>query len=149
MSVRTYNLRARADAGVANQSRAENNPNTLLRNPMPFAREIPPHLEATRETGEPAPLYSDVVASRPPSPQQDVASVTVARSAREPNEERVFTTPSSQLRPVTARGHLRNEKIEHYASSEESDLPQNQGDTQWTTVKRRRARSLGSLGRVS
>ena len=65
MSVRTYNLRTHADTGVANQSRAENNPNTLLRNPVPFALESPLHIVMDRETGKPAPLYSDVVASRP------------------------------------------------------------------------------------
>ena len=120
---------------------------------MPPAREIPPHLvEVARDASSPVamlPLYSDIAASRPPSPQKEASSVTAVHSTMEPNNDRVFITPSSQSGPAnnTVSNHLLDENIEQYTSSDEGVSPQDQGDTQWTTVRRRRARSLGSLER--
>ena len=100
MSNRTYNLQARADAGIADQSRSEDSADVPLRNPSSFTREAPPHLVAgIRGTGRPA-LYSEVVASRSPSPQKEASSTTVVRSAASQNGQGVSAAPSMQLRSV-------------------------------------------------
>ena len=94
MSTRTYNLRARTDAGVANQLQAEDSTDVPLHDPSSFTRKAPPHLVAgNRGTGRPA-LYGEVVASRSPSPQKEASSTTVVRSATSQNEARVIAAPS-------------------------------------------------------
>ena len=148
MSTRTYNLRARADAGVANQPQAEDSADVPLRNPSSFTREAPPHLVAgNRGTGRPA-LYSEVVTSRSPSPQKEASSTTVVRSATSQNKAGVVTATSVRLRPEGSQVLHLEEISERYTSSEESVSPPGPGDTRWTTVKRRRARSLGALDQV-
>lgn len=75
MSSRTYYLRTRAGSGVATQpSRAADDPPSYaLESDIPL-NEIVPQAEDSvpnSETTIAARLYSDVTASRPPSPRRD------------------------------------------------------------------------------
>ena len=150
MSTRTYNLRTWIDTGIANQSQIRNNPFTPLHSPTLPTHDIPPHIwDSVPDTGRTTALYSDVVVSRPPSPQKETSSVTAVHSVERPDAERLSV---SQLRledTAHTYGSWNIEIVGQYTSSEETISPQDQGDTQWTMVKHRRACSLGSIERVN
>ena len=133
---RTYNFRTRTDAGVASQPEA---PATVFNRPRTIAaraRDPPPHVPSSvHDTDPAAALYSDVVASRPPSPRRDGETErAVARGvedARLDSDVPVYNT------------------IPNINDSSEEEVPRERDDDDlpWTTVirKHRRARSLGSL----
>ena len=150
MSTRTYNLRTWIDTGIANQSQIRNNPFTPLQSPTLPTHDVPLHIwDSVPDTSCTTALYSDIVASRPPSPQKETSSVTAVHSIERPDAER---SSVSQLRledTAHTYGSWNIEIIGQYTSSEESILPQDQGDTQWTTVKCQWACSLGSIERVN
>ncbi|KAF8804895.1 hypothetical protein BYT27DRAFT_7243553 [Phlegmacium glaucopus] len=141
MSARTYNLRART--GIANQSSQapakppSRHPGTSASKATTGSR---PAADAARA------LYSDVAASRPPSPREEILVVpsgdpeTGASGAEEihrsVNEIPVVHNISS------------NNDLDRVTSSDSSNLPEGPEDTPWTTVRRRRAHSLGSLDRA-
>ena len=107
-------------------------------------REVPPHLlDARAETGHAITLYSDVVASRPPSPAKDTSSVTATPAVTGPETADVSSRLQADEKYVSNIRTTKNNV--RYTSSEENlnDLPQYQEDGQWTTVERRRAHSPG------
>ena len=114
-------------------------------------RDIPPHLVGSSLVAGRAPaLYSQVAASRAPSPpMRGVFSVTVpvVRSTGEPGDDRLISSPvdtvirSALPTNITAPGGS-------LTSSDEHVLPQDPEESTWTTVRCRRARSLGSLERI-
>src|SRR5882762_4974320 len=147
MSTRTYKLRTRAVAGVATQPTAQN-VSTTRRVVSPLARDPPPHMGNRVPLSNVPPLYSEVV-SRTPSPLRENSSVTVGNDRAGPINEQVTI---SQLEPEERVVHTNDnevvEKADNLTSRDESDPPQDQEDAPWTTVQRRRTRSLGSLDRV-
>ena len=145
MSTRTYNLRTRAEAGVANQPRARNESPQRQMTPSP-TRDLPPYIVGGYPpVNRPTALYSDVVASRPPSPQKEASSTTVVQSEKVPEVERTSIGRSVP----TNRAVLVNDKIltipESGTSSEDVIPAQDTGDDPWTTVRRQRTRSLDAF----
>ena len=144
-TAKTYNLRARADTGVANQSRARNSSASPSRPNTSLHRDVPPHLlSISSETGNTMALYSDVVAARPPSPLKETPSDAVTSTVVGPEYVGV---PSQSKDDEAVSSVINKDNNVHYTSSnvsEESGPPQDPEDQQWTTVERRQARSPGS-----
>ena len=116
MSSRVYNLRTRIDTATAASPLVQN-------------------------TDVAAALYSDVVASRPPSPRKENSTSPakpVEHPSKEIDSEGVFGYSKTEQKTANE-----NERISNSLSSDESELPK-ELENQWTTVKRRRARSLDS-----
>lgn len=126
MTTRTYNLRARAEAPTTAQSMM---PNQL-------------------DTGPVLPLYSDIAASRPPSPRKE-ASISPAEPAEHPLEE----VDSEGIYGYSRMGAIIDSNIDHTRidndiSSSENEPPRDPEEQQWITVSRRRAHSLDSGPRI-
>ncbi len=148
MSTRTYNLRARTDAGVATQPRVRPESPVQQATPSPL-RDLPPYVVGgyPLTTGRTAALYSDVVASRSPSPQKESSNM-VAVPEVEPEDERIpqgSSVPVSDSRAVPAIINKIVTTPESGLFSEDNEPAQDTGDLLWTTVRRRRARSLESF----
>jgi hypothetical protein len=148
-----YNLRVRAETGPANQSRERSNLGPLPPYTPTPVRDAPPHLGVGGLVAGRAPaLYSQVAASRTPSPQErGVFSVSV------PAVRPVGELASGDNRPVdspvdTVDRSALNVKLPEQGgsltSSSENVPSQDMEDATWTTVRRRRARSLGSIERT-
>ena len=75
-STRHYNLRTCVDTGLVNQSQPHE-ASTLSRTPI---QTTPPVLGIRSLVGSPAPLYSDVVASRGSSPVRDSPPMVITRA---------------------------------------------------------------------
>jgi len=89
-------------------------------------------------------LYSEVVSPRTPSPLRENSSETVLIPEGNPFPERDLvgrTPPEIKVVPTDSRENIRH--IEENISSNEDTSPKDLG-SEWTTVKRRRARSLES-----
>jgi hypothetical protein len=72
MSTRTYNLRTRTDAAASAQPRVSSTAGDRPRQPQMLTRDAPPHLPSMpQHTQLNSALYSDIVASRPPSPRRE------------------------------------------------------------------------------
>ena len=139
--VRNYNLRTRADVGSVNQSQPQE-ASTLSRTPI---HPTPPVLGTRSLVGSPAPLYSDVVASRGSSPMRDSPPVVITQTEVVPvTREPIIgnTRPEIRVVPTVSRENIKG--VENDTSSEGNVSPEEPGDTPWTTVKRRRAHSLES-----
>ena len=138
MSVRTsgYNLRARPDAGVAEQRRSEM-ATDRLQEPLVLAQDLPPHMAGPACNTDPTvALYSDIVASRPPSPRKEIASeASIASSAENDCLESGILVENDAVPSVPNR----------VASSGEEPHEHCNNDFPWTTVKRRRAHSHSPL----
>ena len=128
MYSRTYNLRTRTNARAAS-----------------------PRSMATRpDSGALVSLYSDVAASRPPSPRKELE-----RSPEEPAEPR-SEHPSEEVDSEGAFGYSRNDQTAANQNvepgenvlSEGNDSHQHPGEQPWIKVTRRRARSLDSVTRA-
>ena len=79
MSTRIYNLRTRAEVGPPGQSQNQNELTTRRLSPSP-TRDTPPHMVGSRLlVGSPLALYSDVVASRSPSPLKETPTAPISR----------------------------------------------------------------------
>ena len=77
MSTRIYNLRTRTEVGQASQSYLQNESTHRRLSPSP-ARDPPPHMVGSRLLGgSPSALYSDVVASRSPSPVKETTTAHI------------------------------------------------------------------------
>lgn len=141
---RTYNLRTRAEVGSANQplSRVLNDPIPRRRSPSP-ARDPPPHMTVNpRDPESPAPLYSDVVASRSPSPLKNAPFASIGHT--EPVMERFPAVPlQPEIRIVPISENVDN--IVGNTPSEINSFPKDPEGAVWTTVERRRTRSLESF----
>ena len=134
MSSRTYNLRTHQETGA------------LLRYIIPapvsshshvsteLTRDAPPHLSSlVLDSDSPQALYSDVVASRPPSPRRETkAQVAPSMSS--------YPISGGELVQSLAPG------INNNCTSSEEDEPPivKEKFSEWMTVNCRRARSLGS-----
>ena len=137
MSTRTYNLRARQETAANTQSRVPTSANMRARITADMPREPPPHLASLAFDTDPSTpaLYSDVVASRPPSPRKE-NEVSLAHNAENISLERAIVTDDNNTVPQNANN----------AFPEESLSPEWDGnDNQWQTIQRRRARSLDSF----
>src|SRR5882762_1150461 len=136
MSTRTYNLRTRPETGLANQS--QNRDISALQSPRtPPARDLPPHMVGLPPcASNPVALYSDVVASRSPSPMKDSSLVTIVHPMGESSPERPASgglRPDSTIVPAVSKDSVPDN--EPVTSSEEVISPQDPGDAPWTTVK--------------
>ncbi|KAF8800081.1 hypothetical protein BYT27DRAFT_7175738 [Phlegmacium glaucopus] len=86
--------------------------------------------------------YSDVVASRPPSPVKEI-SVLPSGS---PVEGAIRASEPDRLINETLITEINNDvEIERFTSSDSGDIATRKNELPWTTVRRRRARSLSSL----
>ena len=137
MTTRTYNFRTRAETGTAVQSRASDVSGSHRRSRVVISRDLPPHIPSLVADAEPnAALYSDIVASRPPSPRKEVDAVLARDVASDHSEGGMLEESNS---PVPKRIET------SYDEDEAPDFGENESRSSWTTVKRRRARSLSSL----
>ena len=120
-----YNLRAWPDAGVAEQA------NTQV--PVVLTRDLSPCiLNLLRDTDSAMALYSNVVASRPPSPRKETRKdALMAQNAENKHIESGMSIESSA-------------EPNNISSSEEGQ-PEFDDESLWTTVKRRRAQSHSPL----
>ena len=147
MSTRTYNLRTRTDAGVADQQRAPTVSNATQA-ATPLSRDLPPHmLEGHTSPGRPAALYSEVVASRSPSPVKEASSTTLSRPVGEPDGGKAPAGDSGPMIRIIPT-ESRDINVEKRTSNEENISPEDPGDEPCTTVRRQRARSLESFDPV-
>ena len=72
MLTRTYNLRTCTDAGIIEQLRIHPTTDNRSQAPVVLTRDLPPHVSnLTCDTDSAVALYSDMVASRPPSPRKE------------------------------------------------------------------------------
>ena len=137
MSSRTYNLRTRQEiaplrsivpAPVSNRSHVSTE----------STRDAPPHVPSlVLDSDSPQALYSDVVASRPPSPRRETEAQVAPSMISHPIGRELVQSlvPGINNSP---------------ASSEEDEPPiVKEKISEWTTVNRRRARSLGSAANDS
>ena len=147
MSSRTYNLRTRSATGVATRS-----DQVLGIHPVPGASS--PLSDPARETAGANPeteaiptarTYSDVVASRPPSPQEERPTSPSERSYVD--YDFLSATSSLDNEPDVNTSIYNQTDIAIHTLGDLSDAPANQEDLQWTTVKRRRAHSQSSSKR--
>ena len=128
MSTRTYNLRTRADTGVASQPRVQDDQDPhRSTTPLP-RRDLPPHMSENRlVSGRATMLYSDVVASRSPSPVMRDSSVTVTRSVVVPDDNgpsNIGLRPEMPAIPTVSRENIKH--VEMNTSSEEDSSPKDQ-----------------------
>ena len=138
MASRTYNLRARTGTGVTTQSgRVQNDSPSPIDNDnrerevVPLYEDMSPSNEATYV----ARSYSDVVASRPPSRSRERPVVPSGG---------LVTGPENSDAPIRSSNEViaYSGESEGHGSNEEVETP---NKLEWTTVQRRRARSLGSF----
>ena len=128
MSTRMYNLRMRT-------------PRTVK--PIPIHSHIPVTREAVPRTKDAQPKsgaavdmrsYSEVVALRPPSPQE---------------LKETMSSPAEELSHVLKDGPaVRKADSGSSDESPSSDSPKDRENSGWTTVKHQRACSLSSLNRI-
>jgi hypothetical protein len=152
MSTR-YNLRTRIETVPVDQSRERPILVPVTPSSPTPVRDEPPHLVGGSIVAGRAPaLYSEVAASRSPSPPRGIftvpAAVPVVRPVRGPGDGRPISvvpvnTIDRSILPVNV-----TEVAGPFTSSDEDAPPQDPEDSTWTTVRRRRARSLGALERV-
>ena len=141
MSTRTYNFRSRTETSNNNHPRVPATNESQHRPSTGIARdqEVVPGLSPAPSEEPTAALYSDIVASRPPSPRKETR-VEIAQEASDNRLDSEIGVDSNN-NPIL--------KIIETTSSNEGDTPELDGDeTPWTTVKRRRAHSMSSLERA-
>ena len=147
MSTRTYNLQVRAGTGVALPSRQTNDElPPQVETVVNSLRENPPHIMGIApRTGTTVAVrsYSDVVASRTPSPSRERPVVPSRVPEMELNST-LMLNPDQPRSGLDNSGTTPSEVPIDYNSSMEVGTP-DQADSHWTTVQRRRARSHGSL----
>ena len=142
---RTYNLRTRADAGIANQPQPQET-SAIPRAPTPPRRDLLSGVLGSQYSNSPAPLYSDIAASRSPSPLKENSSLTATTQAAvvQGAEKPLAGGQRSEIENVSTVSRDNTELLKPVTSSEDGASPEDPGDTTWTTVRRRRARSLES-----
>ena len=142
-----YNLRARVGTGVATQderaldvyprSDSTDTPSSM---DAPRITGLDPHAEATVAVRS----YSQVVASRPPSPA-DVRPLSPAQArpallVDDPLRDQSGTTSTYRRDdPVNSNDNVIS--APGYTQSENGEYPEREDNSPWTTVRRRRARS--------
>ena len=140
---RSYNLRNRSGAGVATQSERALNESPSLIDVDTHSNEVAPQDEGstpvTKSTG-PVRLYSDAVALRPPSPRREKLAQPSGKPVRD-----LDTKVPERTSEVEGSREEDGSQNEGDSSSKEVETPDKVEYPSWTTVKRRRARSEGSL----
>ena len=141
-------MRVHPGTGVVLPSGQENDGSPPQYGTVIPQREVPPHI-----TGSLAPRagatvvvhsYSDVVASRTPSPSRERPTVPSRIPELDPNSTLVLN-PDQASHGRGNNGTSGSEvPVDSYNSSMEVGTP-DQADSHWTTVQRRRTRSHGSL----
>ena len=134
MSSRTYHLRTRAETGMVAPSRV---PTAVVGRTSTLQRDEPPHL--TRDTEPMSALYSDVVASRPPSPRKELSTSAVPSTVNNSLGSGILV--DNQNVPLNIIP-ISSSEDRPPASTAEEEGPE------WTTVRRRRVQSLSSLDRA-
>ena len=139
MSTRTYNLRTRTDTAASAQPRMSFASGDRPRQPSVLARDVPPHLPSMTQRTEPGiALYSDIAASRPPSPRRETEAIVARDNVSNHLESGVVVENNNTPKMVDTTTSFEGESPE---------LESNEPEAPWTTVQRRRARSLSSLDR--
>ena len=140
---KTYNFRTRTDAGIATQPRvsaaAASRPRIVAAG---ASRDPPPYVPSpVNNTESPTALYSDVVASRPPSPRREKDTEPVEARGVQIEDERLESEVPVANNTVPTNTNDNNSSYEEVAHEREEN------DSPWTTVvhRHRRARSLDSL----
>ena len=154
MSTRTYNLRTRTGAGlgVANQTTQATDISPFhsfdTENPSSVSSEAAAHTEGLgpeTETTVPLRTYSDVVASRPPSPSKERPMSMAEGPVRGHND---FNTTRRLYNETHVSSSRNITNAAEPTLREGSFAPDEDDESQWTTVvKRRRARSLSEAPR--
>ena len=100
-------------------------------------------------TGRTTALYSDVVASRPPSLREETTALISARSSEDADSQRAPDRSQNEISVVISMNSS-HEIINGLTSSEARFLLPNEleGDERTTMNHRRRVRSLGSMERT-
>ena len=139
MSSRVYNLRARVGTGVATQDERAldvyprgDSTDTPSSMDAPRITGLDPHAEATVAVRS----YSQVVASRPPSPAQARPALLVDDPLR---DQSGTTSTYRRDDPVNSNDNVIS--APGYTQSENGKHPEREDNSPWTTVRRRRARS--------
>ena len=136
---RTYNFRTRTDAGIAIQPRVSAAAASRPRTVATGTRDPPPYVPSPAHNNDSTTaLYSDVVASRPPSPRREKDTESV--EARDVEDERLEgDVPVANITVPNIN--------DNNSSYEEVPHELNENDSPWTMVihRHRRARSLSSL----
>ena len=136
---RTYNFRTRTDAGIAIQPRVSAAAASRPRTVATGTRDPPPYVPSPAHNNDSTTaLYSDVVASRPPSPRREKDTESV--EARDVEDERLEgDVPVANITVPNVN--------DNNSSYEEVPHELNENDSPWTTVihRHRRVRSLSSL----
>jgi hypothetical protein len=135
MTSRAYNLRVRTETGAATRPRVEVVPDGRPNQSAALTRDrldVPVLVSNTEST---PPLYSDVAASRPPSPRKEPEAI-MARDTTSSRSESGALVDNNGTLP----------RLIETTSSFEGDAPEPEEDGgQWTTIRRRRAQSMSSL----
>ena len=143
MSTRTYNLQMCTGSGLATQNSGKPTP---VRSHIPITHEVAPHKLDTQAKADATideQSYSDVVASRPPSPQK--VKETTSSLAGTPGQDKL----SHALKTQPAMQKPDSGSPDELLSDESIiDSPKGWGQPEWTTVKCQCACSLSSLYRV-
>ena len=141
-STRAYNLRTRTGTGIATQSERALNESPSLIDADNHSNEVAPQNEdfvPIAEDTNAVRLYSEVVASRSPSPRRERLAQpqeSTAKNAGAKLPARLDEEKSSHGDDSEREGNSLNREVE---------TPDRVEYSNWTTVKRRRARSEGSL----
>jgi len=146
MSTRTYNLRARTGTGLANWVKNQAQKIPTSQESVLMAQELASHLADTRITKATIALhtYSDVVASRPPSPRKETQEYSLEGTSDA--EERGASHQVNSHPYVVGNSNRNNDG--NNSPDNVSEHSRSQDNANWTTVRRRHARSLSSLDRT-
>ena len=126
-------MQSRTDAGLATQPPSQHV--STIRGDDPLtARDPPPHLTGSlpfaRTTTA---LYSQVVASRSPSPRREDSTLSVMPSAERPSP--VGCSMGRTIPDVRVEPAISSRNREPFTSPEEGISPEDSGEA-WTTVRR-------------
>jgi hypothetical protein len=138
MSARTYNLRVRTGAGVATQASQDIPP---ARSPVPLPTDvvIRPVTGSDPDSGVviTSRTYSDVVASRPPSPRRERPSSPSAESSISSEDSLSAPKPVDSIHP--SETNTPGNAPPFFEETGNSDNPESDDESPWTTVQRSRA----------
>jgi hypothetical protein len=146
-TARTYNLRVRSGAGVATQTSHAHDIPPPRTSPVPFPSDvINPAMGSDPDSGVviTSRTYSDVVASRPPSLRRE-RPLSPSESSVTSNDLSASTRVEND-NPIDIEGPGDNGgKPLAWEAGSESDNPESQDESPWTTVQRQRAHGSPKL----
>jgi hypothetical protein len=144
-STKAYNLRNRAGTGIATQVDRDLNDTPSLIDADNLSNEVAPRDAGPVSDSGPTiavRLYSDAVASRPPSPRRERPVQSSESPERDPDSIRA---PDRSYDGSYVNNSSNDKDVEGNDPNKEIETPDRVEYSNWTTVKRRRARSEGSL----